>query len=114
MFIIYYSLLILSIILLVFTILDKTKYNSIIQTTKFIGATLVIILSILSLLFYYISPAHCVMSMSILFAINACILGTKGAFLSITTISKYKTYKYICMGINALQMILVILFCVLL
>lgn len=105
-------LVVLSIVIIVFTILDKTEYNLPLSITKYFGITLDFVLSLLALIFVTQNIAvYGIMCVSILFLVSACIVGLKGVFLKITTESKYKIYKYICMGCGAAQVISIIIFC---
>ena len=102
----------LSIVIIVFTILDKTEHNLPLSITKYFGITLDFALSLLALVFITQNIAvHSIVCISILFLVSACIVGLKGVFLKITTESKYKIYKYICMGCGAAQVISIIVFC---
>jgi hypothetical protein len=105
-------LVVLSIVIIVFTILDKTEYNLPLSITKYFGITLDFVLSLLALIFINIPIiTSCIVCISILFLVSACIVGLKGVFLTITKEKKYEIYKYICMGCGILQVIAIIVFC---
>ena len=105
-------LVVLSIAIIVFTILDKTEYSLPLSITKYFGITLDFVLSLLALIFIILSiTASSIVCISILFLVSACIVGLKGVFSTITKEKKYKIYKYICIGCGIAQVISIIVFC---
>lgn len=105
-------LVLLSVLITTFTILDKTEYNLVLNIVKYFGVSINFILALLSLIFITQSiTVYSIVCISIMFLVSAGIIALKGIFLRITTVDKYKIYKYICMGCGADQVISIIIFC---
>lgn len=106
-------LVVLSIVVLVFTILDKTEYLKSILFLNYLVVSLNLILSILSFSFCFSVDAvvFLIICISVLFLISASTAGLKGAFLQLTRIKTYKIYKIIGMVCSAIQVILIVVFC---
>lgn len=108
-----YIIVVLSIVISIFTVIDRTKYNLPLNILKYSGMSINLILSILSLIFVYNTQTivYCIICISILFLFSAGLAALKFIFLRITTDNKFKIYKYICAACSILQLISVIVFC---